>query len=257
MKRLLSVLLALSLVFALIGCQPAGDDTTLSTVQTETSQPPETTEQTAGTEETQSQTEESTEQSSVPEETQALPVQTDPPTVPPTQFPEDTRPRPTEPVVPSQPQPTEPEETQPTQTEPPATTEPSVTTEPVVTTEATEVTEPTTESWLDPNGSYTSRDAVALYLHVYGHLPSNYITKSQAKSLYGSVSKIPSSMNIGGDRFYNKEGLLPDGHTYYECDIGTSGGSNRGTRRIVYSSDGLIYYTNDHYNSFTLLYGEP
>ena len=64
-------------------------------------------------------------------------------------------------------------------------------------------------------------------------------------------------MNIGGDRFYNKEGLLPSGHTYYECDIGTTGGRNRGAKRIVFSSDGLVYYTNDHYESFTLLYGEP
>lgn len=110
---------------------------------------------------------------------------------------------------------------------------------------------------LDPNGYYNTRDEVALYIHIYGCLPDNYITKSQAKSLYGSTKNIPSNMNIGGDRFYNKEGLLPSGHTYYECDIGTTGGRNRGAKRIVFSTDGLIYYTDDHYESFTLLYGEP
>lgn len=110
---------------------------------------------------------------------------------------------------------------------------------------------------LDPNGYYNTRDEVALYIHIYGRLPNNYITKNQAKSLYGSTKNIPSNMNIGGDRFYNKEGLLPSGHTYYECDIGTTGGRNRGAKRIVFSTDGLIYYTDDHYASFTLLYGEP
>lgn len=55
----------------------------------------------------------------------------------------------------------------------------------------------------------------------------------------------------------NREGLLPQGHTYYECDIDTLGASSRGAKRIVYSSDGLIYYTSDHYASFTLLYGTP
>ncbi len=108
--------------------------------------------------------------------------------------------------------------------------------------------------YLDPNGTYTSKDEVALYIHLYGKLPSNYITKTQAKSLYGSTSAIPKTMNIGGDRFYNREGLLPSGRTYYECDIGTAGGSSRGAKRIVFSSTGWIYYTSDHYASFTLLY---
>lgn len=62
-------------------------------------------------------------------------------------------------------------------------------------------------------------------------------------------------MSIGGDRFGNREGLLPDaeGRKWYECDINFSGGF-RGAERIVYSNDGLIYYTSDHYESFTQLY---
>lgn len=112
-------------------------------------------------------------------------------------------------------------------------------------------------SGLDPNGYYNTKDAVALYIHIYGRLPNNYITKSQGNSLYGSYKNIPSNMNIGGDVFHNWDEDLPLGHSYYECDIGTTGGRNRGAKRIVFSTDGLIYYTDDHYASFTLLYGEP
>ena len=63
---------------------------------------------------------------------------------------------------------------------------------------------------------------------------------------------------IGGDRFGNYEGLLPDapGREYHECDIDTLHAASRGAKRIVYSNDGLIYYTEDHYESFILLYGE-
>lgn len=113
----------------------------------------------------------------------------------------------------------------------------------------------TSSGSIDKNGVYDSKDEVALYIHTYGCLPSNYITKSQAKA-----QGYPSDKCCGGDRFYNKEGLLPEksGRVYYECDIDTLGrGSNRGTKRIVFSNDGLIYYTSNHYASFTLLYGTP
>ena len=61
--------------------------------------------------------------------------------------------------------------------------------------------------------------------------------------------------SIGGDVFGNREGSLPDrsGRTWYECDIDYSGGK-RGAKRIVYSNDGLIYYTEDHYETFVRLY---
>ena len=112
---------------------------------------------------------------------------------------------------------------------------------------------------ISEDGSYTSKEDVALYLHTYGKLPSNFITKSEAKELGwsgGSLEPYAPGMCIGGDRFGNYENNLPDGRDYYECDIDTLGASERGAKRIVYSSDGLIYYTEDHYNSFTLLYGE-
>ncbi len=114
---------------------------------------------------------------------------------------------------------------------------------------------------LDENGYYTAKDDVALYLHTYGRLPDNFITKAQARSLGwegGDLRPYAPDRTIGGDRFGNYEGLLPakKGRTYFECDIDTLGKSSRGAKRIVYSSDGLIYYTGDHYESFTLLYGE-
>ena len=114
---------------------------------------------------------------------------------------------------------------------------------------------------IDENGSYTSKDDVALYIHVYGHLPSNFITKKEAEKLGwsgGSLESYAPEKCIGGDRFGNYEGLLPKktGRSYTECDIDTLGKKSRGAKRIVFSNDGLIYYTDDHYASFELLYGE-
>lgn len=113
------------------------------------------------------------------------------------------------------------------------------------------------------DGRYSSKDEVALYLHLYGHLPDNYVTKRQAQDAGwsgGSVERYTGEGTaIGGSRFGNYEGLLPEaeGRSYQECDIDTVGESSRGAKRIVYSNDGLIYYTGDHYESFELLYGEP
>ena len=111
------------------------------------------------------------------------------------------------------------------------------------------------------DGIYDSRDEVALYLHLYGHLPSNYITKKQAEKLGwsgGYLEPYAPGKCIGGGRFGNYEGLLPEakGRQYYECDIDTLGARKRGAKRIIWSNDGLIYYTADHYEHFTLLYGE-
>jgi len=114
---------------------------------------------------------------------------------------------------------------------------------------------------IDETGWYYSAGDVALYLHTYGHLPDNFITKAQARELGwegGSVERYAPGCAIGGDSFGNREGLLPvaDGRRYYECDIDTNGQNSRGAKRLVFSSDGLIFYTEDHYASFTLLYGE-
>lgn len=114
---------------------------------------------------------------------------------------------------------------------------------------------------IDEDGSYTSKEDVALYIHLYGRLPDNFITKNEARDLGwegGGLEDYAPGKCIGGDRFGNYEGLLPkaDGRKYTECDIDTLGEDNRGPKRIVFSNDGLIYYTEDHYESFELLYGE-
>ncbi len=114
---------------------------------------------------------------------------------------------------------------------------------------------------LDEYGTYTTKEDVALYIHTYGRLPDNFITKKEAEKLGwpgGSLEPYAPGMCIGGNRFGNYEKLLPEakGRTYTECDIDTLGASKRGAKRIVFSNDGLIYYTDDHYESFELLYGE-
>ena len=117
------------------------------------------------------------------------------------------------------------------------------------------------EPLIDEFGWYYRKEDVSLYIHTYGHLPENFITKDEARDMGwegGSVETDAPGYAIGGDTFGNREGLLPKekGRVYYECDIDTNGASGRGAKRIVFSNDGLIYYTDDHYESFTLLYGE-
>ena len=111
------------------------------------------------------------------------------------------------------------------------------------------------------DGEYDDRDHVALYLHTYGKLPSNYMTKKEAEKLGwsgGALDTVIKGKAIGGSFYGNYEGVLPKkkGREYHECDIDTIGSKSRGAKRIVYSNDGLIYYTDDHYETFTLLYGE-
>ncbi len=117
------------------------------------------------------------------------------------------------------------------------------------------------EALLDENGTYTTKDDVALYIYQYGKLPQNFITKKEAEKLGwpgGSLEPYAPGKCIGGSKFGNYEGILPEkkGRTYTECDIDTLGAKSRGAKRIVFSNDGLIYYTDDHYETFTLLYGE-
>ena len=122
------------------------------------------------------------------------------------------------------------------------------------------------EAAIDEDGHYTSKEEVALYIHTYGKLPSNFISKKEAENLgwkkkqgeAGQLHMAAPGMSIGGSSFGNYEELLPEkkGRKYYECDINYVKG-NRGAERIVYSNDGLIFYTGDHYESFEQLYPEP
>lgn len=119
-----------------------------------------------------------------------------------------------------------------------------------------------TEAPLSEDGVYTSKEEVAGYIALYGHLPDNFITKKEAKALgwvssKGNLGEVAPGKSIGGDYFGNFEGRLPEkeGRDYHECDVDSDGGY-RGAKRIVYSNDGLVYYTEDHYETFELLYGE-
>lgn len=128
--------------------------------------------------------------------------------------------------------------------------------------EISEVIESVMSLVLKEDGYYTSKDDVSLYIYTYDKLPNNYITKKEAtdkgwEASEGNLWEVTDKKSIGGDKFGNREKLLPseDGREYYECDINYEGGP-RGAERLVYSNDGLIYYTGDHYESFTLLYGD-
>jgi len=112
---------------------------------------------------------------------------------------------------------------------------------------------------IEEEGWYTSREEVALYLMKYDTLPGNYITKKEAQALGwegGSLNAIAPGKSIGGDHFGNYEGALPEknGRSYSECDIDANE-KGRGAKRLVFSNDGLIFYTEDHYETFTLLTG--
>ncbi len=114
---------------------------------------------------------------------------------------------------------------------------------------------------VEEDGLYTDRDSVALYIHEFWGLPANYITKQEARELGWSAKKdnldeVAPGYTIGGDEFGNREGLLPatETRTWYECDVNGQPGQ-RSDERLVFSSDGLIYYSADGFKSFELLYG--
>lgn len=103
----------------------------------------------------------------------------------------------------------------------------------------------------------TAPQDIADYIFAHGTLPDNFLTKNEARQLgwdssKNYVSDVAPGYSIGGDKFGNYEGLLPDasGRKWYEADANYTSGP-RGAERILYSSDGLVYYTNDHYQTFT------
>ena len=119
---------------------------------------------------------------------------------------------------------------------------------------------------IDENGTYNSKNDMASYVYKYNHLPSNYVTKGEA-NLAGwqgmTVEAVLPGHAIGGDRFYihydkDISGQIEQapGRYYRECDVETIGQDERGAQRLLFSNDGLVYYTDDHYSSFTLLYGK-
>jgi len=204
MKKWLSLLLAVLMLFSLTACTQEEVDTTLEILDTVVSALPE-------------------------DQSEAVPAPEE--TLPDSQAPPAEEVPPTPPAADQQPA---------VEPQPPADPEPA----------------------LPEDGQYDDKDNVALYIHLYGKLPSNYVTKKDAETLYGwqggALDTYAPGKAIGGNYYGNYEGLLPDadGREWTECDIGTIGQTKRGAQRIVFSNDGLIYYTPDHYESFELLYGE-
>lgn len=156
---------------------------------------------------------------------------------------------------------TEPDTTESaTETQAATTSKPAAATKPAATTEArTEAATEATEEEQDIvwGESYTTAEDVAEYIYLYGELPENFITKKEAgklgwESREGNLWEVAPGMSIGGDYFGNYEGILPEGK-YRECDINYDGGY-RGEERIIYGEDGSVWYTDDHYESFTQLY---
>lgn len=131
-----------------------------------------------------------------------------------------------------------------------------------VTGEEDSATEENTEisSQIKEDGTYTEKTDVAVYIHTYGKLPSNYITEEEAKKLgwvssRNNLDEVAPGKSIGGDIYANENKMLPeeDGRTYQQCDIDYEGGA-RGEKRLVFSNDGLIFYSEDHYETFEQLY---
>ena len=117
-----------------------------------------------------------------------------------------------------------------------------------------------TEAPAEKDGPITEPQAIADYLFEHGELPENFITKEEAQELgwdssRNYLSDVAPGKSIGGDRFGNYEGRLPKakGRKFFECDANYTGGK-RGAERIVYSSDGRVWYTKDHYETFEELF---
>jgi len=118
------------------------------------------------------------------------------------------------------------------------------------------------ETYYQYDWPITDPQQIVNYIYEFGCLPENFITKNEAREMGWDSSRnyvgdVAPDMSIGGDRFGNYEGLLPDakGRTWYECDANYKG-KKRGAERVVFSSDGLFYYTDDHYESFTEMFPE-
>ena len=119
---------------------------------------------------------------------------------------------------------------------------------------------------IDEDASYDTKDEVCAYLVQFHRLPSNYMTKKQARKEgweRGPLHQTIPGRCIGGDVFGNYQEILPekDGRMYHECDIDTLTSESRGPKRIIYSGDDdngdwNIYYTDDHYETFELLWGD-
>ena len=132
-----------------------------------------------------------------------------------------------------------------------------------VETRATATAEPKATATAESQAAIIEPQAIVNYLAAHdGELPDNFITKAEAQALgwdssRNYLSDVAPGKSIGGDRFGNYEGLLPkaSGRQYHEADCYYTGGK-RSAYRLVYSTDGLYFYTEDHYESFEEMHPE-
>ena len=99
-------------------------------------------------------------------------------------------------------------------------------------------------------------DGVDLYLSLYGCLPKNYVTRENAeaagwKRLRGNLAEVLPGKLIGGNAYKNRDHRLPEalGRIWYEADFDYTGGY-RNDCRLMFSNDGLLFVTYDHYATF-------
>lgn len=102
----------------------------------------------------------------------------------------------------------------------------------------------------------TSETVVVAYLKKHNRLPDYYITKSEARekgwaASEGNLCEVLPGKAIGGDIFTNREEGLPKapGRKWFEADLNYHCG-RRNADRVLFSSDGLIFTTHDHYQTF-------
>ena len=100
----------------------------------------------------------------------------------------------------------------------------------------------------------TNENTVINYVKQNHQLPNYYITKNEAKKLgwnpsQGNLCEVLPGKAIGGDHFGNREGKLPKDEKYFEADVNYSCG-NRNSDRIIFTKNGEVYLTKDHYKSF-------
>lgn len=100
----------------------------------------------------------------------------------------------------------------------------------------------------------TNEVKVINYVKSNHELPDYYITKSEARKQgwvpsEGNLCDVLPGKAIGGDKFSNREKTLPSGKQYFEADVNYNCG-NRNADRIVFTKEGEVYLTKNHYKSF-------
>ncbi len=99
-------------------------------------------------------------------------------------------------------------------------------------------------------------DGADWHLKYTGKLPEYYISRMDAKKLRRNpknnyLDDSASGYMLYGGQYFNRNGHLPEkqGRIWYEADIDYMSGK-RNSKRILFSNDGLMFITYDHYQTF-------